>query len=712
MQPASDATVLGDFADVVFQHRGVVTRFFRRDGKYLVETQGADGGQHEYEVAFVFGIDPLQQYLIGFPDGRYQALTVAWDTRPREQGGQRWFHLYPNEVIPPGDELHWTAPAHNWNFACAECHSTNLRKNYDAAADAYDTRWSEIDVGCEACHGPGADHVTAARVAADGDAENYPADHGLAVTLGGAGEWRFDGHTTTARLAKPADGADEVELCGRCHARRSQVSEDYVHGKPLSETHRVQLLTDGYYHPDGQILDEVYVYGSFRQSRMHAAGVTCSDCHEPHSLSLRADGNGVCATCHLASTYDSPEHHRHPPGSDGALCVECHMPERTYMVVDPRRDHSMRVPRPRLSLELGVPNACTGCHAGRTDQWAIDALDAWYGKQRNPGHQGYARILGAARAGEGGAREAMSALVLDDKAPAIARATALEELSAWLDAESLPAIQAGLAAEDPLMRRAAVEALEQVETGTRWQLVSPLLVDPVRGVRLAAAAALSDVLPADVDDESLKARLTGAFEEYLVSERLNADRAEHWVNLAGFHARQRDVEAAEKAFAEARRRNVRFVPAYVNQADMYRALGREADAERILREGLAAMPRDASIHHAMGLMLVRAGRLPDALDALVQGYVLGPENPRFGYVYGVALDSGGERERAIEVWEETVARHPNDREVLNVLAMTLYQSGEHKRALVHAEHLAALSPGDPVPRQVVAAIRQELARGK
>ncbi|MGB5560744.1 MAG: tetratricopeptide repeat protein [Sedimenticolaceae bacterium] len=711
MQPANADTVLGDFDDVVFEHRGVKTRFFQRDGKYRVEAQGADGGQQEYEVSFTFGVTPLQQYLVGFPDGRYQALTVAWDTRPTEQGGQRWFHLYPDEDIPPGDELHWTAPAHNWNYACAECHSTRLRKHYDAAADTYQTTWSEIDVACEACHGPGRRHMDAANAAAQGGTD-YPADHGLAVKLDGRGEWHLVDGKNDAVLTRPGQGAPEIEVCGRCHSRRTQISEDYVHGRPLSDTHRVQLLSEGLYYPDGQILDEVYVYGSFRQSRMHAAGVTCSDCHEPHSLKLRAQGNAVCTGCHATTSYDSPEHHHHPAGSSGSLCVECHMPSRDYMVVDPRRDHSMRIPRPDLSLALGVPNACSRCHLGRSDQWSLNALEAWYGKDRNPGYQRYAPVLNAAHEGGAGVAQGLSALALDQSAPVMARATALQEMGRFLEQGSLPAIQAGLKSTDPLMRRAAVETLQNVDATARLQLVAPLLNDPVRGVRLAAANVLADVRLQDVADPALRKALEKAFAEYLASERLNADRAEHWVNLAGFHFRQGALDEAEKDFAQARRRNARFVPTYVNQADMYRALGREDDGERILREGLQAVPEAASIHHALGLLLIRKGRQEEAMQSLEQAYRFGPEDPRLGYVYGIALENAGQRERAIEVWDAVVKRHPNDQEALNVLTMTLYQAGEYRRALSHAEHLAALSPDDQARQQVLNVIRQAAAGGR
>ena len=694
MQVASEGSVLGDFENRIFEQRGVVTRFFRRDGRFLVDTTGADGERGEFEVAYTFGVTPLQQYLLGFPDGRYQALTVAWDSRPASEGGQRWFHLYPDEDIPPGDELHWTAPAHNWNFACAECHSTRLRKNYDAAADRYATDWAEINVGCEACHGPGADHVSAARLARD-DSAAYPADHGLAMTLAGPGEWQFGRDARTATRVPGRDGGSEPELCGRCHARRSQISEDYVHGRPLSDTHRVELLREGRYFPDGQVLDEVYVYGSFLQSRMYAAGVTCSDCHEPHSLELRAEGDGACFQCHAAAAYGTPEHHFHPVDSESARCVSCHMPERTYMVVDPRRDHSMRIPRPDLSEKLGTPNVCTGCHAGRTNQWAAEQLKTWYGKEPAPGFQRYAEVLAAAREGTHDAGRGLESLMLDRSVPAIARATALAELSRYLSPSSSIAVRAGLADKDPLVRRAAVELLEQTDREVRWRLVSPLLDDPVRGVRVAVASVLADVSPGEIDELESRKRLQRAFDEYLASEMLNADRVEHWVNMASFHARQGNVPAAEKAYSEARRRDADFIPIYANQADMYRALGREADGEKVLREGIVRVEEAPALHYALGLLLVRQKRVDDALPELARAFELGRENARFGYVYGVALNSSGEPSRAIEVWEAVLRGAPDDRATLFALAGALRDQNDYARARAYADRLTELAPADP-----------------
>jgi len=367
MAHADDKSVLGDFADASFDYYDVRSRFFRKDGKVFVETDGPDGTLGTFEIKYTFGVDPLQQYLIEFPDGRLQALSIAWDSRPKQQGGQRWFHLYPNEQIKHDDVLHWTKLNQNWNFMCAECHSTGVRKNYDEVSDRFATTFAEISVGCEACHGQGSRHVAWARDQKRLWPLRKPDDPtmGLAERLTERRDatWSMNPVTGNAiRSSLPRLLRAEVETCGLCHARRGQSSEAWLPGRWLSDTHMVAPIRQGLYHADGQMLDEVYNYGSFKQSRMFAAGVTCSDCHEPHSGKLRASGDGVCHQCHASEKYAAASHHRHPlpragAGKEGAAlaCASCHLPARTYMVVDRRHDHSFRIPG--RSCSLGSPRA-------------------------------------------------------------------------------------------------------------------------------------------------------------------------------------------------------------------------------------------------------------------------------------------------------------------------------------------------------------------
>src|SRR5690554_6692196 len=451
MAHAGPDTVLGDFEDARFDYAGVTTLFTRRGERYFVTTDGPDGELEEFEVLYTFGLDPMQQYLVDlgqgrlqalsnvwdtrpaeqggqrwfhlYPDdeighgdplhwtgaaqhwnfmgadcpdgaleefevlytfgpdpmqqylvdlgqGRQQALSIVWDTRPAEQGGQRWFHLYPDDEIGHGDPLHWTGAAQNWNFMCADCHVTDYRKGFDADKGSFSPAWSELGVGCEACHGPGSQHLAWA------EGEHGLADRGLTVLLDERRgmHWLHELERVTARRSEPLLSDREQQVCAQCHSLRSAVAEGYHAGLPLLDFYRPELLSDPLYFADGQQREEVFITGNFAQSRMHAAGVTCSDCHEPHSQALRAKGNALCGSCHLPSNFDRPEHHQHPADSSGAQCVNCHMPERTYMVIDPRRDHGISIPRPDLGQALGIPDACSSCHSDRSADWAAQQV--------------------------------------------------------------------------------------------------------------------------------------------------------------------------------------------------------------------------------------------------------------------------------------------------------------------------------------------------
>jgi len=702
MQHATEQTVLGDFSGAKLRYAGVESTFFRRDGKFFVRTDGPDGKLAAFEVKYAFGLDPLQQYLVEFPDGRLQALSIAWDARPKASGGQRWFHLYPKERIDFRDELHWTKRSQNWNFMCADCHSTDLRKGYDAATDRFKSTWSEISVGCEACHGPGSTHVEWAKAKGSDPAK------GLTVALDERRgvSWKRDPATGNAVRSAERRSERELEVCAQCHARRAQIAEGYHAGNRFLDHYRPALLSPGLYHADGQQRDEVYVWGSFLQSKMYRQGVTCSDCHEPHALKLRAEGNALCAQCHAASKYDAPAHHFHQPGGRGAQCVDCHMPEATYMVIDPRRDHSLRVPRPDLSVSLGTPNACNGCHTDRDAKWADEAVQKWYG-HRPQGTQRFAATLNAAERRSAEAGPALGALAGDASQPPIARATALESLGSYLSQDTLATLRKGLADVDPLMRRASLTAAASLPPGERLPLVAPLLDDPVRTVRIEAVLALASV-PAQSFSPAQRASFDRAAADFEATQRYNADRPEARTALGGFFAqRGRDTEA-EREYRAALAMDPRFVPAYANLADLRRAQARDGDAEAVLREGLKHVPENPALHHALGLTLVRMKRMPEALRELERAAKFAPDDANFAYVYAVALNSGGKPRDALREVDRSLARHPDDRELLVAGATFSRDAGDLAAARRYAQRFAERYPGDPQ----AARLAQQLAVGR
>lgn len=659
MQPATAATVLGDFENARFMHGGNTTRFAQRDGHYFVTTDGPDGEAAEFEVKYTFGVDPLQQYLVELPRGRLQALPLAWDTRPADAGGQRWFHLYPQESLRAGDPLHWTGYQQTWNFMCADCHSTDLRKQYDETTDTYATRWSEISVGCEACHGPGSNHVAWAAAPQHHAAAGT---FGLQVALNERRDVTWSRHATGVPVrSTPRVSEREIEVCGRCHSRRSQLTDEVTAADSLHDGFRVALLEPGLYWPDGQMRDEVFNYGSFQQSRMHAAGVTCSDCHEPHSGRPRFDGDATCLQCHEAKLA-TPAHHFHATESPGARCTACHMPTTTYMEVDARHDHSFRIPRPDLSVSLGTPNACTACHADRNAEWAAKSIRAHH-PQPLPGYQSFGSAFAALERGEAGAAAGVAAIAGDAAQPAIVRASALARLGGHAAHIPLTALLKATRDPSPMVRAAAVRRLAEHPSAALADLL-PLLHDEMRSVRLEAADALAGV-PVRGLDPAAKAALNDASDEYLASERFNADRPESLVNIGTVLGMRGELEGARQAFEAARRRDPGFLPAYINLADIYRASGRERQAEETLRSALAHAGSSGSVHYALALSLVRQKQLAQALPLLREAAAREPGNPRFAYVYAIALHDTGDRTMAVEVLDEALVAHPDDPELQN-----------------------------------------------
>ncbi len=577
---ATPETVLADFDGTEFRHGGVAYHFRNESGAYFVTVTEVDGGEVDHRIHSVAGVAPLQQYLIETEPGRIQSFDVVWDVERR-----RWFHLYPDQDLPPDDGLHWTGPYKNWNARCAECHATGFEKNYDPRTRAYASEQAEIGVGCEACHGPGAAHL--AWATGDRAAPMSPllSEYGLTMS--------FDATEAT------------IQQCASCHARReAHGAGSPTPGTPFHDAYTLALLRPGLYHADGQILDEVYVYGSFLQSKMYAQGVGCLNCHDAHSAELKAEGDAVCTQCHnpagnpefptlARAGYDDPAHHFHDPAGEGARCANCHMIERVYMGVDGRRDHSFRIPRPDLPAETGAPDACTDCHVGRDADWAAAQLASWRpdGAGRRP-H--YGQVLAAGRNDPLAAAFDLVGLALDPGNPGVARATALWLGEAAGDA-ALAARAAPLIADpDPLVRAAAVSAQRAAPAQERVLRVLPALSDPVLSVRIAAARALLDAPVARLPAE-MTADLNAALGEWRASLSSRLDFPETHLQLGGMALTMRNPPAAEAAFREVARMDPQRVEAWVMIVRIAAAARGVSGAMEALNEALARNPADPSL---------------------------------------------------------------------------------------------------------------------
>jgi len=685
MAAATEETVLGNFDNTVFDHFGVESRFYRKDGGFFVHAQGPDGEIGDYEITHTFGWYPLQQYLAPFPGGRLQCLPLAWDVEKK-----RWYHLYPDQPIDPADWLYWTNNGQNWNGMCAECHSTNLIKGYDIRIDTYQTTWSEISVGCEACHGPGSHHVEWAQLPdmARPQTENYE----LLVKTSGL------------------SSRQQIDLCAPCHSRRSSLGDNLHRNIDFLDYAIPQLLGEGYYFADGQILEEVYVYGSFMQSKMYARDVSCSDCHEVHSIKRIKDGNTLCLQCHKATIYDSKDHHFHKQQGEsgepikskdgeilfdvgtGALCEQCHMPGQYYMGIDYRPDHSFRIPRPDLSETIGTPNACNRCHLDKSNEWSMEYMTKWYGERQRP-H--YGTILEAGRKNQAEALDNLIRLVDDRLYPTIVRATALLLLSSYEGEESNRVFQRALTDEEALMRQTALRHLAEPDPLKRLKLAAPLLYDPVKAVRIEAARNLT-LVPSDRMRADLREKFQLVLSEYRQAMEHMGDFAASRHNLGNMYANLGRFDPAAENYLKAIEIDREFYPAKVNLAMVYNQSGDNKAAERLLREVVTDHPDFHDIKYSLGLLLVEEKQYREAVRYLREAVVGLPNRARIHYNLGLLLQQLGGDSEAEAALRKALEIEPDSMDYLYALADYYVKRGAFSQAKPIAEQMIARHPSSSI----------------
>jgi predicted CXXCH cytochrome family protein len=706
MQVANGKTVLADFNDSKVNYKQRSALFFKKGQQFFVTTDNQAGHSETYQISYTFGVYPLQQYIVDFVNGKKQVLDIAWDSRPKTEGGQVWYFLGSdhNVVVKHNKDdsahseyflsansaddadFHWTGPFYNWNSRCASCHVTEFKKQYNRYKKAYPVnlsdQMSELGVGCEACHGGGKTHVNAM-----GSIVGSKLKHaGFNKTLKDNGVWsplaEAVRHSTvqTERAAHTMVRTGEqdtmqVQACAGCHSRRLQLN-DRDSNLSFTDNYMPMLIEPSLYHADGQVNDENFVWGSFQQSKMHKAGVTCSNCHNPHSTKLKGSINGVtdksnvCLQCHGAADYKTEKHHKHKQTSSGSQCINCHMPAKTFMNVDKRLDHGFRIPNPILAQATNSPNACISCHKDKNIEWASIQYSKLFPTDKAKKLQPFSKAFFAALNGGQSAEKIsldLMKIATDPKQGDLVRASALVRAGQVHNQVSMMALPSLLASDSALIRLGAVRSLGSLPLQQKYSLLAARLggsdkkeVEPSASVRIEIARQLAGVPLRQLPKQQAK-ELTAMFHDLIAAAEYNGDVAANLVVLADFYMARQQVKLAKSLYLEALDISPNDEAALLNLADLYRALNQDAQALPYLQRAIKAHPTSANAHYVFGLYYVRTKDMKGAEQLLKQATMLQTNNASYAYTYGLILSELRQKPAAkafVKEWVSQNGQHP------------------------------------------------------
>lgn len=660
-----DSTVLGDFNNVTFTADGVTSRFFKKANKFYINTEGDDGKNHDFEVKYIFGYKPLQQYLIQFPGGRLQVPRLSWDVDKK-----KWFNQYAGQKIASHDWLHWTQNSQNWNTMCASCHSTNLHKNYDHKTDTYKTSYSIINVSCESCHGPAKQHIDYVK------ASDYPSRNKIIGSY--------------LKLGKKSGQLEQIITCAPCHARSSEISANHIESSDIMDNYIPQIPSTEFFYADGQVKEEDYIYTSFLQSKMFSYGVKCNDCHNPHSTRLKRIGNQTCVACHSPKKYDVETHTFHTSGK-GTECVNCHMPGKLYMGNDLRHDHSFRVPRPDLSVTYGTPNACSNCHANQSNKVLANAVVKWYGPNRK---YHFADDLIPGSKLDENSEAHLTKLVEDKTVPDIIKATAIFYLGSIQTQSSLNTILASIQSKDSQVRYRVLRSLANFPSSSWIAVVGPSLSDKVRAVRIAAADLYITIPKEQIPGQYIES-FSLAQKELKHLLEYQTDFAVGNVMMADYYLKLKDYDNAEKFYWKGLQKDNQANYALLNLSAIYNVQGKNDKSLEVLEKARKNDPNNERIYYNLALLYNEMNNKTEAEKQFAKAVELKSNNPRVYYNYGLMLNQRGNSKDTENILKKGIVINPSASELYYALAFAYLNMGNKEKALETAIKLKQLDPDNP-----------------
>ncbi len=696
MDSATAKSVVGNFNNTTHTFKGFTSKFYKKGNKYYVYTQGSDGKPTEYQISYTFGVHPLQQYIIPFENGRYQCLPIAWDTQTNS-----WYHMgetvYKDIDIKPDDWLYWTNNGQNWNGMCVECHTTNYHKGYNAETHKFSSTYSEINVSCEACHGPASKHNEWAAI----DENNRPDIAHLGFSV----------------KQKNLNTEEMLDQCAYCHARRSGLGDNVHNGNSYMDQFIPQLAKTPYFYHDGQILEEDYVFASFTQSKMHGNKVRCADCHDIHGLKLKKQGNGVCYQCHEEKKYANYNHHFHKGEAmnglvsnnglyekgNGTQCVDCHMTGATFMGVDFRRDHSLRIPRPDLTRTIGTPNACTSCHTDQKPEWAEKHITEWY-KHEPSLH--YGTVFAAAEKFEPAIDKQLAKLITDDSTSNMVKAIAISYLPNYQTESNSELIESEFSNKNALIRFTAVQNYFHANQEYYIRQIKIFLQDSVRSIRIEAAQQLSKIPNAQLGKDYEKA-YNDALAEYVAYLNYSADFAGSRHNLGNLYQNLKQYDLAVKEYKEAIRIDKFFIPAYINLAIIYSQTKQIDKAEAVLLNLINTGMSGYEGYYYLALIKSEQNKFTEAIKYLQKAAEMNPNMPRIQYNLGLLYQKTGEKANAEKALKETLKISPDNLDYLYALSYFYIQEKQFKKAEVVAWEIIEKYPTQKIGHDLLKAAQEK-----
>jgi tetratricopeptide (TPR) repeat protein len=673
MKVADSTTILADFSNTTFTYKGVKSSFYQKNGGYYVNTIGEDGNYSDYKIVYTFGYTPLQQYIVKYPNGEYNCLLTAWDTVE-----EKWFHLQPDLDLKHDEWINWTGGSQRWNTMCADCHSTNLQKNYDESAGIFNTTFSEINVACEACHGPSSGHVSYFKKQEENEANGVLPPE---MYMGSA-----------------VPPKELVDKCARCHSRRGNLTPYFDYTGNFMDHYFPRMLEEPLYEQDGQIRDEVYVYTSFIQSKMYGLGVSCKDCHDVHSLKLKKEGNDLCLSCHVPDKYDSPEHHYHKMNTEASLCINCHMDGKLYMVNDYRRDHSFRIPRPDQSVTYNTPNACNKCHTDKTAKWASDFIVDKYGPERAD-HFSDHLLKGYFEN-----NQEFKAVFSNAKYPEISRATAIGlYVNSPITYEEALDLTRYLNDTSALVRNQTVRAFEAMSQPEFSSYITPLLKDSVRAVRISAAHYYNVVDKSPVQNNEDFKR---ANKEYMTELNINSDLPGGLHQLGVYYQSIGDIEKAIEYYNKAVEEDGYFNMSRMNLALLYFQQGLVDESESVYLKIIEQEPDYGYTYYMLGLLYHETNRKDKALEYLEKACNKEPANANASYNYALMLQQENRNSEALVILDKALKTSPGDERLLYVKLLGEINLNQLNEAMNTCRILLQISPNNNNYLQIFQRLQQ------